>query len=88
VTDDGRKILIETSAITAVINGCNLCADAHIIANGLCGIVEAFNPLLRGMLANPLAPFVSSIRFYDPPRRTDDEHDRYRTAPFKPTLVS
>lgn len=83
----GREIIIECSTATIQIAGSNLRAGAHAIANRLCGTIEAYDPERRDKPADSIAPFVESIRFYDPPGRKsqDDEEPPKRAA--KPVMV-
>jgi len=64
--ENGRGIIIESSAATIAIAGRNLRIATHKIANRLCASIEAFDPERRDMPGDPQAPFVKSIRFYDP----------------------
>jgi len=73
----GREIIIECSTATIRIAGRNLRAGAHAIANRLCGSIEAHDQQRRDTPADPLAPFVESIRFYDPPgRKAESDQDQ------------
>jgi hypothetical protein len=74
---NGLQIVLATSTAIIRISGKNLRAGAHAIANRRCGGIEAYDPQRHDKPADPLAPLVESIKFYDPPpsHRTPDDQE-------------
>jgi hypothetical protein len=54
---------------------------AQAIANRLYGSIEAFDPERRDMPADPQAPYVETIRFFDPPSQRKDGRDDEESPP-------
>jgi hypothetical protein len=65
---NGLQIVLLTSTALIRISGRNLRTGAQGIANRRWGSIEAYDPQRRDKPADPLAPFVESIKFYDSPR--------------------
>jgi hypothetical protein len=84
----GQEIVIECSTATIVIAGKNLRAGAHAIANRLCGTIEAYDQARHELPGDSIAPFVETIRFFDPPsRKTQDDDEEPPKRAAKPVMV-
>jgi hypothetical protein len=89
IAKNGLQIVLATSTAIIRISGKNLRNGAHAIANRRCGRVEAYDPQRRDKPADPLAPFVESIKFYDPPGHRTLDHQEEQPAqrrPIKPII--
>ena len=80
---NGLQIVIATTSAIIRISGKNLRAGAHAIANRRCGSIEAHDPQRCDKPADPLAPFIESIKFYDPPPSHKIKDDQEKPAPHK-----